>query len=98
MELKPILHRPLVADCHRHRVDFRVDMESLRRAGRAERMISADVNRPADAGEGTGAVMVEPAGLAMDRRRGPLHPATGLKDDRLVAKADSEQRNPARGK
>jgi hypothetical protein len=97
MELKPNLQRLFVADRHRHPVDFRMDMESFRRAARAERMISPDMDRLADAIEGTGAVMVEPAGLPMNRRRCPFYPATGLKDDRLVPKADAKQRNPARG-
>ena len=61
-------------------------------------MVSPDVDRAVDPGKRSGAIMVEPTGLAMDGNPRPDDLATGLRDDGLMPKADAKKWNPPRRK
>ena len=97
MELQPDLHCLLVADRHRHAVDLRVHTKSPRRLRRAQRVITADMDRTVDPREGAASVVANLAGFSMHRHRCLNDASPGFEDDGLVAKADAEQWDPAEG-
>ena len=65
-----------------------------RPAGRRTGCDSGSLERGGKAGEDAAAVMVDGRDLAVHRRRRPRHPAAEMLADRLVAEADSKQRQP----
>ena len=95
MELKTGLQRRRIADRHRHAVDLGMDSKVVRRIGRAQGMIAADVHWSLQPAERSLAVVGYDDGLAMHRLGRPSNLAAGLLNDGLVAEADTKQRRLA---
>src|SRR3954454_1787297 len=91
MELYADLLRGLVADRHRHSIDRGMNMEAGGGIWRAQRMVTADLDRVRHAGERSSRVVVEQGCLAVDGFGRANDLAAGFKDHRLMAKADAKE-------